>query len=304
MGRALQRTVFFAGGLLIGCIAAVLVWKFYPGDWHASPQAALDRATERREALAARAASAQQASVRTQAPVALAPPVAPAACEWSPTLPPAGDKDGRFTVDAALSLPSTSSPGAFLDVAREAMGDGRPRDAEVALIVACRLAARQSTRPTVLLGDIQALLGEHYAKTKAADGAPDERTRRLFSDSLASYVAALGPQAAKTRSAQARLASADRAEPQATAVSARESPPSPPPVPAAAPALVHSDPDLAQLESDLARLRAQAESVSKDPAALRRQAERARAQRDAACHDRACLERWYAQRRRELLEEF
>ena len=68
-------------------------------------------------------------------------------------------------------------------------------------------------------------------------------------------------------------------------------------------ALVQADPELAQLEDDIARLRSQAASVSPDPADFRRRtAERAR--RDAQCNDKACLLLWYARRRSELLAEF
>jgi len=64
-----------------------------------------------------------------------------------------------------------------------------------------------------------------------------------------------------------------------------------------------SDVQLGQLASDLARLRAQAEAVSSDPAGLRQRAELARAQRDR-CGDTTCLRAWYARRRSELLAEF
>jgi ribosomal protein S15P/S13E len=67
--------------------------------------------------------------------------------------------------------------------------------------------------------------------------------------------------------------------------------------------LVRGDPELAQLDKDLDRLRAQAESVTSHPSALRRDVASARAQRDA-CGDRACLLRWYAHRREQLLAAF
>lgn len=75
-----------------------------------------------------------------------------------------------------------------------------------------------------------------------------------------------------------------------------------PELPGAA-SLVREDPELAQLDSDLGRLRAQAESVTSHPAALQREVARARARRDA-CGDRACLLQWYARRRAELLAAF
>jgi uncharacterized protein len=67
---------------------------------------------------------------------------------------------------------------------------------------------------------------------------------------------------------------------------------------------VASDPQLAQLDRDLQRLRAQASRVARDPAGLRRREAQALAQRDARCQDKACLLQWYAQRRRQLLAEF
>ena len=75
------------------------------------------------------------------------------------------------------------------------------------------------------------------------------------------------------------------------------------PAPRDAASLVRGDPELVQLDSDLDRLRAQAERVTSHPAALQREVARARAQRDA-CGDRACLLRWYARRRQELLAAF
>jgi hypothetical protein len=77
----------------------------------------------------------------------------------------------------------------------------------------------------------------------------------------------------------------------------------PDPQPGAGRTALASDPELRQLASDLARLRAQAEAVSEDPVGFRQRAERALAQRDR-CQDAACLRAWHAKRRRELLAEF
>lgn len=77
----------------------------------------------------------------------------------------------------------------------------------------------------------------------------------------------------------------------------------PDPEPARPRASLESDPDLKQLASDLARLQAQAEAVSDDPAGFRRRADAARAARDQ-CQDAACARDWYAKRRRQLLAEF
>jgi hypothetical protein len=68
--------------------------------------------------------------------------------------------------------------------------------------------------------------------------------------------------------------------------------------------LISSDPELAQLESDIGRLQAQASRVTRDPNGLRRRDAEAQARRDAQCEDKSCLLRWYAQRRSQLLNEF
>jgi hypothetical protein len=80
-------------------------------------------------------------------------------------------------------------------------------------------------------------------------------------------------------------------------------PPDPEPGPVRQRASFEAGPELRQLSSDLARLRAQAEAVSEDPVGFRQRAEMAQAQRDR-CQDLGCLRAWYGKRRRELLAEF
>ena len=72
-------------------------------------------------------------------------------CGFDPLLARSGPQDGQFMVTAALAFDATARPEAFIAVARDAAGEGRSRDAEVALIVACRLAARRTKSPTVPL---------------------------------------------------------------------------------------------------------------------------------------------------------
>ena len=67
--------------------------------------------------------------------------------------------------------------------------------------------------------------------------------------------------------------------------------------------LLEEDAVLRQLASDLARLRSQAESVTKDLDGFHRRAEAAQA-RKAQCPDADCLRNWYASRRKQLLAEF
>jgi hypothetical protein len=338
---------YFGAGVLLAALAILAAWKFYPQLWPSRDSPALAAAWQHHEA---RRAAAQEEEPAAAAVAQRAPAGGvPRDCSFDPVLASAGPRDGRYAVRAALAVQRSGDPAPFLDVASEAAGQQRMRDGEVALIVACRLAARETGSPTVLLGDIQARLADHYttaAGMAPAWGIPDvwSRARSLVAASVDSYVAALGPQASKTRRAQARLAAF--AEPAAQAQEGQDGTAAPAPSratvfvadpPAAAadaelqasarpeearareasarghepaqaslpvPQLVRQDPELQQLESDLRRLRAQAEAVSDDPAGLRRRSAQARAERDARCRDKACLRAWYAQRRSALLAEF
>jgi hypothetical protein len=329
---------YFGAGVLLAALAILAAWKFYPQLWPSRDSPALAAAWQHHEALRAAAQEEEPAA----AAVAQRAPAGgvPRDCSFEPVLASAGPRDGRYAVRAALAVQRSGDPAPFLDVASEAAGQQRMRDGEVALIVACRLAARETGSPTVLLGDIQARLADHY--TTAAGMAPAwstldvwSRARSLVAASVDSYVAALGRQASKARRAQARLdafaepaaqaqerqdatvlvadppAAAGDAELQASArpeaprtgdASARGREPAQASLPA--PQLVRQDAELQQLDSDLRRLRAQAEAVSDDPAGLRQRAARARAERDARCRDTSCLRAWYAQRRSALLAEF
>jgi hypothetical protein len=242
-----------------------------------------------------------------------------AACGFPPALPTRSGDDGLFSPTAAMAIPQPGGAGPFLDVGREAASHGRARDAESAFIVACRLQAQAGGDPA-RLADIQAELARHYVDTARRNGPGADndvilaRARQLLDDALPDGMFA-GPSAAKAREVRAELASLE-----ATAMNAPGEAPQDPSLQAAmrpeeqpdaaAPArgvlaatLVAQDAELAQLDADLQRLRAQAQSVTHHPAAFQRRAEAARARRDA-CGDRACLLRWYAARRSELIGEF
>jgi hypothetical protein len=248
-------------------------------------------------------------------------------CPAQPVAPVNGAGDGRFALEAALSAGAQVQPSAYLAVARESAGEGRLRDAEVALLAACNLAEHASGSHSVALADLKSQIAQQYAAFAAAQpqGATREgllqRASALLSESAITYSAALGRDASKTRVAEQRLASlrepgtlrqarAEMRSDEATRVMGAAPRSAPEPRSAAesrtAPAsrLISSDPELAQLERDIERLHAQASSVSRDPAGLHRRDSQALAQRDAACHDKACLLRWYAQRRNQLLDEF
>jgi hypothetical protein len=223
---------------------------------------------------------------------------------------------------AADPLPSAS---AFMAVGREAAQQGRVRDAEVAFIAACRVAERLGGSHSAPVADAKAQLGEHYlALASRPAGGGDgvtlfQRAATLFSESADAYSVSLGKNASRTRLAEQRLA-AVRTGSAAEAASRMPAPmqrSNDSTVMGAAPSsmvdegarlaarqLIFSDPELAQLESDIGRLQAQASRVTRDAAGLRKRDAEAQARRDSQCADKPCMLRWYAQRRSQLLNEF
>jgi hypothetical protein len=236
----------------------------------------------------------------------------------------ADGRDGTFSLDAAMDTQPLPSASAFMTVGREAAKQGRARDAEVAFIAACRVAERRGGSHSAPVADAKAQLGEHYvalaARSTADESGLFQRAAALFSESADAYAVALGKNASRTRLAEQRLAAVRTG----TAVEAAsrmpapmESSQDPSVLGAARPSLadeagvrssarqlISSDPELAQLESDIGRLQAQASRVTRDPAGLRKRDAEAQAKRDAQCEDKPCLLRWYAQRRSQLLNEF
>lgn len=319
------KVSLFASGLLLGGVLAAAGYV----AWHV-PRSNDAAPGGRASGTAEELASSQP--VPAQA-VAAAPPsarsVVPRPCGFDPVLEPSGAGDQQFELQAALAADRQPEAHAFLAVAREAAAQGRQRDAEVALIAACRMAARATPPPSVLLSDVLSRLGQHYAEAGASqpsETVKDEamtRARQLLADSVAGYTAVLGRNASKTRIAQRRMAALEHADaqPRITTVDAETAAQGPAAMgaarePMAAPidkailvgpcgrnhSAACADPELAQLESDLRRLGAQAASVTRDPQGFRRRAAQARP--DPGCQDKACLQHWYAQRRRQLLDEF
>jgi len=322
----------FAAGLMVGgaiSLWACVAWLLPAIGPAMAPIAALEQST---------APSASLLAPAEVAPAADATGAA-SACGFQPMLPSASGRDGRFTLDAATPKDPPSVRG-YLAAARDAARQGRWRDSEVALLVACRLAGATSPLVSVPVADVQSLLGQRYLEAAEAESddalrsALLERAEGLLEKSLLAYTVVLGSDASKSRLAARRVAALGQlrerherftmatpdtaflpADPGASALATVGAAAQPtwggvvPPGagdlgPARTGALIRSDPELTQLEADLARLRAQAANVTRDAEGLRQRSERALAQRDAQCRDKPCLLRWYAQRKRELLAEF
>lgn len=319
MEQTERSRLIVMGGVLV---AAAVVLAAYLGGYRARPPA--------ETAAAVPAATAPAAVARPNAPgieplpVAVAPPAPTCPSE---ALAESGARgDGLFALQSALSG-TVTDPGAFVAVAREAAQQGHVRDTEVALMAACHVAEKKAGGPSAPLADIKSQLGQHYTALAARQGAGADREALLqrasilHAESAAIYAAALGKNASKTRMAERRLAAlrepeAVVAQPRAVVVAA-PSLPSAAPVPAAPDtarmgsarsSLATRPPmrgeNLAQVDSDLDRLYAQARSVSRDPAGLQRRHQQALAQRSACRGDEACLRSWYAQRRSQLFAEF
>lgn len=307
MDKEWRSTALFAVGAIAG---GAVVLAAYLG-WFA-PKAQPGPATHTFEVAAPAPAVAAPAAPQT---VALA-----STCPDRALVTASGNGDGRFDLQPVLASAAQADPAAFLSVAREATEQGRLRDAEVALLAACHVAEKATGRDSAPVADVKSQLGQHYVQLAAQEQAQDardgllQRASSMFSESATAYATALGRNASKTRMAEQRLAAVR--EPETLRAALRSSPEpatttlgaarheTPPPVPMPAPALVHSDPELAQLENDLQRLHAQAASVSRDRRGMQQRDAQAVAQRDARCQDKACLLRWYSQRRAQLLNEF
>lgn len=323
----------FAAGLMVGgaiSLWACVAWLLPAMGAATAPLAAAEQSTSSASLLAPPEVAPSAAGAGATA--------AASACGFEPLLAPSSGRDGRFTLDAATGRDSPHARG-YIAAARDAARQGRWRDSEVALLVACRLAGATSPLMSVPVADVQSLLGQRYLEAAEAESddalrsALLERAESLLESSLLAYAVVLGSDASKSRLAARRVALLGKVrerherftmampdtaflppDPGASALATLGAAAQPwggvvPPGagdlgPARTAALIRSDPELTQLEADLARLRAQAANVTRDAEGLRQRSERALAQRDAQCRDKPCLLRWYAQRKRELLAEF
>jgi hypothetical protein len=320
-----QRTTgFFAAGAVGGAVIVIVAWlamygtSRMPWQKEPAPQRQAQPATVSSPVAANTPAAAASANAASSVPISVS------TCPPQPAVPINGARsDGAFALEAALETRPLPSASAFLAVGREAAQQGRARDAEVAFMAACHVAERQGGSHSAPVADAKAQLGEHYmavAPRPAGDETGQalfQRATALFSESADAYAVALGKNASRTRLAEQRLAAvrtgtlteaaARMPEPiQDSTVmgAARSSMVVDEDARANIRALISADPELAQLESDIGRLQAQASRVARDPVGLRKRDAEAQARRDAQCSDKSCLVRWYAQRRSQLLNEF
>ena len=315
MAQGWRSTTMFAAGAIAGGVVVLGIYLGWVKPQAPEPPQPIPYSLS--------ADPAAQPGVAPPAVVAAAPSasVAGGTCPAQPVAQATTPDDGLFVVNPMTAGRGSAKPDSYLAVAREAMEQGRARDAEVALIAACHAAEQSFGRPSAPLADIKSQMGQHYVALAAREPAEDaresllQRASALFAESASTYAAALGKNASKTRMAEQRLASLREPRP-ALAPAA--------PVVVAAPAHAEVEPDtsrlgaarssslaaplrnedLGKVESDLERLYNQARSVSSDPAGVQRRHQQALAQRAACRGDAECLRSWAAQRKRQLFSEF
>lgn len=251
-------------------------------------------------------------------------------CPGTANIKAASSEDGQLKLLDRLTGQRETDVHGLIILGKETAAGGRPRDAEVAFIMACRVAT-QLNMDLVSLADAKYQLARHYANVAEASSGDvrDDllrRSRALYEDALGVYTARLGPGNEKTQFAANGLAGTRADERRSDTRVAGAGPlaaAAPVPRPAAPVALVptgrpsfncrkaHSrsekmicgDPHLAQLDRELGQLYARAKSGTRNVADFQRRSDAEWRRRESSCSDRGCLLAWYAQRREQLLGE-
>jgi len=185
MSDAWRKALIFAAGLLLGGVLAAWAYRTWvaPGPV-SSPLVGVRAPVEPapvEPTPPAATLTEEPGAVRSALAAVPAARAAPSAdsCPFEPMVARQGPPDGRFALQAALSIHSTSNPSAFLAVAREAAAQGRPRDAEVALIASCRVAGQAVGFYAEELADAKGQLGQLYAELGSQENAAGQRAELL-----------------------------------------------------------------------------------------------------------------------------
>ena len=141
------------------------------------------------------------------------------ACPLQPAVAPAGEKDGQFPLQADVSGLTATDIGSFLVIGKQSAAAGRPRDAETAFLMACRVADKIKGAGSIESADARYQLGVHYAAFALAVGAPAgahqaellQRAEGLYADSLPAFVAKYGASGDPSRQASQGLSAVRQA---------------------------------------------------------------------------------------------
>lgn len=136
-------------------------------------------------------------------------------CPSEPVVPVSGDKDGKFPMQADVSGLAAMDIASFVVLSTEASAAGRERDAEVGLLMSCRIADKLKGAASVESADAKYRLGQHYANLSLRQNpanAPHRtewlaRAQTLLADSLLTYSTRFGDNDERSRLAASGLAS-------------------------------------------------------------------------------------------------
>ena len=198
-------------GLLLGVVAAVwFVRGAHPPPSAMPPGPRTSVATPEPTALATRKPEA----VAPSGMAAAALPHERAACPAQPVIASRGAKDGQFVMQSNVDAKTGSDIPSFILAGKEAAAAGRPHDAEIAFLMACRVADKLKGPDSVESADARYQLGRHYAMLARAAGTAIgasraellRRAQVAYSDSVETYHAKYGDANEKTRYAAEGLA--------------------------------------------------------------------------------------------------
>lgn len=191
--------VVFASGFALAAVVAVGLWMLPGAD--SSP-----------------VAGKPKTSIAPPQPAALASGKL-ATCPLEPAAAAASEKDGKFPLQASVEGLIAADIKSFIFIGNEAAAAGRPRDAEAAFLMACRVADKLGGAGSVESADAKYQLGSHYARLALGGGVAGDsdrvellrRAEPLYLESLQTSIARYGEAHEKSQQAAKGLAAVRQA---------------------------------------------------------------------------------------------
>lgn len=186
-----QTLIVFASGFALAAAAVVAVWILPTADTSLAPG---------------------------KPKTSVAPPqqIAPGSgqltiCPIEPAAIAASDKDGKFPLQTSVEGLIAADITSFIVIGNEAAAADRPRDAEAAFLMACRVADKLGGAGSIESADAKYQLGSHYAKLALGTAGANraellKRAEPLYRDSLLTSIAHHGKAHEKSQLAAQGLA--------------------------------------------------------------------------------------------------
>ena len=147
---AALESIVLASGFALAVFAAVATWLLQGTDSSPAPEN-------------------PNTSVASPPPAAMASGQL-AVCPNEPVAEAASDKDGHFPLQRNVEGLRAADVTSFIVIGNESAAAGRPRDAEAAFLMACRVADQLGGANSVELADAKSHLGAHYVKLALGSG--------------------------------------------------------------------------------------------------------------------------------------